>query len=335
MNRFCYCNNVKLNQEYTLDQCRLCWLYYNEKPKLIPLDCIHLGDVIDKLECNCPNKWIRSCEIYNKCTLGDINYKNSCVNCSSYKEKTPEYISRERIFLTENSFNPTIYKDKLIYRKNSTLYKKNGEAVFLGQLVEDCLGQEDARFFTFNNKLYISYNGLSQIDNRLTIVPCIAELDEELNVISCNYYYYLDRMFIEKNWTFFEYKKCLYCVYKINPHIILKVGPSGRLTKQHEVPFNYKTELRGGAAPVLVDREFWCFCHDTSYKTRLYTFAASPPFKPLRVSKTPIINFSRINYVCGAQLLGNIWELSYGLDDKFCEIIKFEHEELESYLTTI
>src|SRR5256885_12693044 len=57
--------------------------------------------------------------------------------------------------------------------------------------------------------------------------------------------------------------------------------------------FPYTTlfrSMRGGAAPVRVGDEWWCFFHDRVesgghriYRAGLYTFAAAPPFRVLRL----------------------------------------------------
>lgn len=80
MPRPCHCN-----------RCRLCWLYQYDAdyrnfwdasdtpvpPRSAP--CIFLGEVIDKLNCPCPNRWVRKCEIHQTCTIAQ------CKVCEDYQ----------------------------------------------------------------------------------------------------------------------------------------------------------------------------------------------------------------------------------------------------------
>jgi hypothetical protein len=75
--------------------CRLCWLYahdaayralWDDQPQLpLPapspraLPCIHLGDVLDRLDCPCPGKWLRRCGLHQITTLTD------CKACHDYE----------------------------------------------------------------------------------------------------------------------------------------------------------------------------------------------------------------------------------------------------------
>ena len=74
--------------------CRLCWLYEHDDgyrvmwdgtpaapPPERSLPCVHLGDVIDRLGCPCPGRWLRQCGLHGECTL-DI-----CKRCDDYQEK--------------------------------------------------------------------------------------------------------------------------------------------------------------------------------------------------------------------------------------------------------
>jgi hypothetical protein len=79
------------------DSCHLCWLYENDPgyralwdgnpmPLLSQgpsqtrsLPCIFLGEVIDKLDCPCPGKWLRTCALHKICTL------TVCKKCEDYQ----------------------------------------------------------------------------------------------------------------------------------------------------------------------------------------------------------------------------------------------------------
>jgi hypothetical protein len=97
--RPCTCDRVRFRQSYTVDQCRLCWLYHHDaayhrlwggegqvpamaQPSSSPtrgLPCIYLGDIVDKLGCACPGRWVRKCDVHQTCTL------QQCKSCPDYE----------------------------------------------------------------------------------------------------------------------------------------------------------------------------------------------------------------------------------------------------------
>jgi hypothetical protein len=74
---------------YTLDQCRVCWLYHNDpayralwensEPSPRSLPCVFLGEVIDRLGCPCPARWRRGCAVHGECSL------ELCKACPDYQ----------------------------------------------------------------------------------------------------------------------------------------------------------------------------------------------------------------------------------------------------------
>jgi hypothetical protein len=71
--------------------CRLCWLYEHDAryralwdgtpPPARSLPCIHLGEVIDRLGCPCPGRWLRRCGLHTTCTV------ETCKGCEDYQEE--------------------------------------------------------------------------------------------------------------------------------------------------------------------------------------------------------------------------------------------------------
>lgn len=53
---------------------------YKMPLRIIPERCEHIGKVTDRKNCNCPQKWIRDCDIH-----GSTDWKN-CMSCKDYKE---------------------------------------------------------------------------------------------------------------------------------------------------------------------------------------------------------------------------------------------------------
>jgi hypothetical protein len=83
--------------------CRLCWLFVTDPayrqlwggsdPTPTPgpagegfaernFPCIYLGDVLDKLNCPCPAKWVRKCGLHDICTI------DGCKSCPDYEPET-------------------------------------------------------------------------------------------------------------------------------------------------------------------------------------------------------------------------------------------------------
>jgi hypothetical protein len=75
--------------------CYLCWLYETDEsyrrlwggPPIEPetfaprnAPCIHLGEVIDKKNCQCPGLWERACGIHRTCTIA-----GKCKSCPDYE----------------------------------------------------------------------------------------------------------------------------------------------------------------------------------------------------------------------------------------------------------
>jgi hypothetical protein len=86
----CYCGRFRRGEPYSLDQCRVCWLYEHDSrfralwgdagpATRRSLPCVHLGGVIDRLGCACAAKWLRACALYGHCTL------EACKTCPDYE----------------------------------------------------------------------------------------------------------------------------------------------------------------------------------------------------------------------------------------------------------
>jgi hypothetical protein len=56
----------------------------NEHQHRLRLDCIHLGEVLDRLGCNCQKRWLRRCDVHQTTTLRD------CAACSDYEPEREE-----------------------------------------------------------------------------------------------------------------------------------------------------------------------------------------------------------------------------------------------------
>jgi hypothetical protein len=36
------------------------------------IDCRHLGTILDRLDCPCPRRWVRACELHGHCTIATV-----------------------------------------------------------------------------------------------------------------------------------------------------------------------------------------------------------------------------------------------------------------------
>src|SRR4051812_19883346 len=93
MSRPCACDRCERDRPWARGQCHLCWLYHNDaryrdlwdnvptRPVILPRpECVHLGAVTNRLDCNCPQKWERSCDHPAHTTTTLIQ----CAGCTDY-----------------------------------------------------------------------------------------------------------------------------------------------------------------------------------------------------------------------------------------------------------
>jgi hypothetical protein len=72
-----------------VEGCHLCQLYatnpayrqfWEADPRQVRnLPCINLGSVLDRLNCDCPARWIRLCAVHSFCTI------DLCKTCPDYQ----------------------------------------------------------------------------------------------------------------------------------------------------------------------------------------------------------------------------------------------------------
>ncbi len=163
---------------------------------------------------------------------------------------------------------------------------------------------------------------------------------------------------IEKNWGWFEHERQIYCLYTIRAQRIL------RLVGNELQPFSQfwwhprwtGGWWRGGASPVRVGGEYWCFFHGVwrakplrrefrHYNLSCYAFSAEPPFRPLRYLPKPLLwppaegrpadLGSAVVFPCGAVRRGENWLVSYGVHDSWVEIAEFSHAEIDAAMVSV
>lgn len=185
-------------------------------------------------------------------------------------------------------------------------------------------GREDVRLFWHDNRVYVSYVGVIARLNSIHHTSVLyARLTPDLQVEQLWYPLYEKRNEWEKNWQFFSHEGQLFAIYSIAPHRVLRIEGE-KATLVHTTPTRAPWtggELRGGASPVRVGDEYWCFFHDSVerngrrvYRAGLYTFEAREPFRAQRMVTKPLLEadpatrpadqWCSVVFPCGAMPVG-------------------------------
>jgi predicted GH43/DUF377 family glycosyl hydrolase len=209
-------------------------------------------------------------------------------------------------------------------------------------------GREDPRFFWFRGQLHICYTGVIGGNGPTNVL--YARLSPEFKVEEIFHPVIPGRNSWEKSHQYFEYEGTLYAVYSFAPHKILRIdGNKAEWAYETPVAANWQphTEIRGGAAPVLVGNEWWSFMHSRVENPRvywmgLYTFEAKPPFRVSRMVLDPLLwadtttrpadQYCSAIFPCGAFRRGDEWIISAGEHDRWSVIHRWSHAELEKRL---
>lgn len=286
--------------------------------------CDHLGKRVPQQPCGIP---LQQCELFKElCTTHTPcrDSKHVCLDCPEHTGRRerpgpPSPVIRyNRESLWPDSpgyrFNPSL----LPFGDGYLLAYRHGWAgskVWLGRLdrefkpvgepwplqlahAEANYGQEDPRLFRWNGRVCVSFIGVVGARKIHHTSQLYAVLGENLMVERVHHPRYDRRNAWEKNWQFFDHDGRLLAVYTIAPHKILEVA-GDRAVPAYETPTPAPWEggeMRGGAAPVRVGDEYYCFFHDRTeqgrrrtYRTGLYTFEARPPFRVQRISRGPLL----------------------------------------------
>lgn len=363
--------------------CYLCWLFVHKQDfrtywggegpafgirgENIPYSsCIHLGEELgSRKQCGSCRGTVMlkeyACNLHGKITLR---------NCNKCKDKSNTIRIDSENFLPEISgfrLNGSIteYKDGYVIAFRNGW---NGSEIFVCEMTKEFkpkpetvqklklrlrgisdFAREDPRLFWFQNKLHIMFIGFT---GSVTHV-LYAKLKDDFSVERIYIPQVEDRKYWEKNWQFFEHENTLHCVYTINPHRILRFDEC--TTKEvanvsSSFPWEYG-EPRGGASPVKVGDEYWCFFHssvemgDKTYYMGLYTFSANPPFEIKRIVSQPIRSADWNNkpsdqycaavFPGGAVKKGDNWIVMQGIHDRWIEINSWSHKVLDSALKEV
>lgn len=218
-------------------------------------------------------------------------------------------------------------------------------------------GREDPRLFVHAGKLHVSYHGVLGTQGPTSVL--YARLSDDLEVERIFYPAFAERRPWEKNWTFFEWSGELFAVYTVRPHVVMHVvnDRAETFSRVPWAPHWTGGEMRGGASPVLIGEEFWCWFHGSvdpprptpwgpakarAYNVGVYCFEAKPPFRPTRYTPEPVTwaqpKTRPADFWCdcifpgGAVLDGERWRVAVGEHDSWCSILEYDHAAIARLL---
>lgn len=218
-------------------------------------------------------------------------------------------------------------------------------------------GREDPRLFAHRGRLHLAFVGVEFIGkDRIRTSMLLARLRDDFSVEEMWAPEYGRRATWEKNWSFFSHEDELYCVYSVQPHVILHCHGHDAFPfceTQTRLPWSGGL-LRGGASPVRVGDEYWHWFHGRLqkdglivYNAGVVTFEARPPFRPRRITPRPLLtpehaiaqrtagDWKDVVFVCGAALEDGRWLVSAGVHDREIEVYEFDHQAVEKAMVRV
>lgn len=214
-------------------------------------------------------------------------------------------------------------------------------------------GQEDPRLFVYRGRLHVSYTGVTVASGQTITNVLYARLSDRYEVEEVFAPHYSGRRVWEKNWACFDWQGMLLAVYSISPHVILHIqGNQAYPFAETANPFPWSGgELRGGAPPVLIRDQWYCFFHGREggyahgrYNVGCLTFENRPPFRVTALSPEPILKADpatkpadqswepAVVFPAGAILERGQWLVSMGVHDRFTDVATFDADEIERVL---
>jgi hypothetical protein len=212
---------------------------------------------------------------------------------------------------------------------------------------------EDARLFWYRGKVHCAYTEGQYWQRPWIAVQKLAILDSDWNVERViTIPFGENSVGQEKNWQFFELDDCLYFSYALAPqHVVVEL-------RDYRPAATYRTDsgitqpLRGGTPPVRMGDVFITFPHfhgEHGGRARRYGFSAlqfdaKAPFRILSATDTLILASEEdptlpnlayphwhpiVAFPCGAQLNGDTWTVSAGINDSFDALFEIPHESLQ------
>ncbi len=227
----------------------------------------------------------------------------------------------------------------------------------------------DPRLFVLRGRLYMTWN---DGENRPQNHQFMVELDPHTlqprggarEIVAD-----MPRRKIEKNWMFFELAGEVYCIYSMQPHVVLRVDLDDEALvrcmphSEHHWGSEYSKQfgvLRGGAQPLPAGDKLLMIAHSSyvadggrKYVMCCYAFDPKPPFRVTGCSRTPYklhnprgghFSLAKLNphkileivYPVGAvmQEAGRV-AVSYGINDEVCALATLEMADLLAELRPV
>jgi len=358
---------------------------YPAKPSLEA--CVFLGDRLPGQPCGGP---LLRCNLYGDITTRFIKCEQANRHCETCDKKqtskllpglTPTWTHqfndlKQDKHVTNCSMIPWRGRLLLAYRTGWV-----GADIHIAEVMHDrstrhlttldlqhekCVGgREDPRLFVHDDELYLSFIGVRvyQPGNRTVARQLFARLSDDLQPLNVWEPEYEKTTPWEKNWQPFSHAGELCIVYSMRPWTVLKLvdGKAEPVSESPGVPWGFGLP-RGGAAPILHGNEWYAFFHGTDkkqyergkpaiYTTGVCTFENQYPFRPLRITREPILWpvmeelpagphggetwYAATAFPCGAYFDSGEWVVSYGHNDHWCRASSFKAEEIEGRLCKI
>lgn len=269
----------------------------------------------------------------------------------AYRMESYPWCKRMKIGLCklDNSYQPI--------KETNVIPKLYSNLILDGKRYDDGFHVEDPRLFIYDDRLFLSYTDGYQMGQ--------AEIDPfTLEAINPHYIEKPDPKRTEKNWTFFENEKNLYCVYQPDMHDVYQMnGVKMKPEVNYKTRFNHEWaqygQMRGGTSPILVNDKYVAFFHSAKeiqhrgrigkqYFMGCYMFDKEPPFRPRFISKSPILagelieqaipRLSNKIYVVfpnGAIRKDDHYIVTFGYNDLQCRYVKVTDDFLKSNLVEI
>ncbi len=335
-----------------------------------PKPCVRLGEATGRLvECPpCQAKGWKgklktfACAVHGECTTDKVTGTvASCVGCREWS--TVQHVS-EKLALGHTAdgrgsegFNASLlrFQSKLLlaYRVGwvgSELHlaelSENLQVVASAKLpisIPDSFGLEDPRLFVHNGRLHLSFVNVLGKQGPTEVWYMDLEAETLFRPL------YRNHMTWEKNWQMFEWAGRLFTVYSMQPWRVLSVHEKDAFPfSLHDTEFPWAGGMmRGGASPVRVGDEYYCWFHGVTYpvgRPKQYnigvvTFTAKPPFKPTRITPQPVMlprpEHKDVVFPCGAVLEGGTWLVSYGAKDQWTEVARYNHLDLQKVMVNL
>lgn len=234
-------------------------------------------------------------------------------------------------------------------------FRAAGPAVRLELAAPDASeGCEDPRLFVYGGQLHVAYVGVVGAGDAKRTNVLYARLAADFSVESIVAPRLAARRALERDWQFFEAEGALWAVYTVAPHRVMRIKDGEAIpayVTDKPLPWN-AGPLSGGASPVLVGDEFYCFAQAHRringvrvYNVAAYTFAARPPFAMQRMTAEPVAwadvgtkpadQDAAVIAPGGAVLGEGLWKVACGMHESWTEVLRFTQAEIEAALVRV